>query len=98
MIRETEEDETLKQQEKDALEIKPKAQKKDPFSSKKDPVKKISTNALSIFDENTERFGSPKIYQYSQMEKTKLCMDDDDFMKFIKRNYKSLKHRDNLDD
>ena len=31
MIRETEEDETLKQQEKEALEIKPKAQKKDPF-------------------------------------------------------------------
>jgi hypothetical protein len=25
-------------------------------------------------------------------------MEDDDFMKFIKRNFKSLKHRDNLED
>lgn len=25
-------------------------------------------------------------------------MDDEDFMKFIKRNFKSLKHRENLED
>ena len=81
------------QKEKEVFEVKStqKKLKKDPFK------KKVAEDTLAL-DENTERFGSPKIYQYSQVEKTKLCMDDDDFMKFIKRNYKSLKHRDNLDD
>jgi hypothetical protein len=70
---------------------------KKTIPSKKE-AKKDSGSGSVFIDENTERFNAPKIYQYSQVEKQKLCMDDEDFMKFIKRNFKSLKHRENLED
>jgi len=42
-------------------------------NTKKSPVKKVEIkkeNPKNLFiDENTERFGAPKIYQYSQVEK-----------------------------
>ena len=44
-----------------------------------------------IWDEISESYGAPPIYRYSQLEKSKICLDDEDFLKYIKRNFRSLK-------
>ena len=38
------------------------------------------------------------MYQYTPSQKKKLCMDDEDFMKFITGKFKSLRRREDLDD
>jgi hypothetical protein len=44
------------------------------------------------------RYRSPKIYQYTEMEKIKLCLEDEDFYKYIKRQFGSLRKREDLMD
>ena len=47
-------------------------------------------------DYDAERNGAHKMYQYTQGQKKRLCMDDEDFMGFITAKHKSLKKRDDL--
>ena len=47
-----------------------------------------------LMDELTRRHKAPKVYQYSTVEKQKICMDDDDFFNYVKRSYSSIKARD----
>ena len=46
-----------------------------------------------VFDQNVSRFGAPKIYQYTEIEKTRLCLDDDDYFNHLCRNFASIRDR-----
>ena len=44
-----------------------------------------------INDEINKQYGAPKIYQYTETEKQRICFEDEDFERYIKRNFKSLR-------
>ncbi len=47
-----------------------------------------------IIDYNSIHFRAAKIYQYTDLEKKKLCLDDEDFLNYIKNRYTSLKPKE----
>ena len=59
-----------------------------------DEFKKLSMN--KYLDNDAERNGAHKMYQYTMGQKKKLCMDDEDFLGFITQKHKSLKKRPDL--
>ena len=59
-----------------------------------DEFKKASK--YEYVDYDAERNGAHKMYQYTQGQKRKLCMDDEDFLGYITQKHKSLKKRSDL--
>jgi len=44
-----------------------------------------------VFDEINKQYGAPKIYQYTATDKQRLGFEDEDFERYVKRTFKSLK-------
>lgn len=75
------------------LEYK-KVQQKAPKVKIGDRVRsnKTTVNKDEVYDTNTQRYGAPKIYQYTSVQKQRLCFEDEEFMSYIKNNFPSLKN------
>ena len=44
-----------------------------------------------VVDEINRQYGAPKIYQYSKTDKQRICFEEEDFERYVKRTFKSLK-------
>jgi len=55
------------------------------------PQKKIIHDYDDVIDYDVIKFNAAKVYQYTVMEKKKLCLEDEDFLKYLKSKYGSLR-------
>ena len=70
---------------------------KPPASPKKMSYKEFKRAAKNEYvDVDAEKLGAHKMYQYTDGQKRKLCMDDEDFIGYITQKHKSLKKRPDL--